>query len=284
MRIVILGSTGMLGGMAMRYFAKAGYDVVGLSRSNGFAIGPSEDFSDMVIRLFQEIVDRQEVLIVNCIGAIKPVFNNPARLAEAIYVNAVFPRQLADWVAAWSKYSKADVKLIHITTDCVFSGVDAPYDEKALHDPLDEYGKSKSLGEPPNCMVLRTSIIGPEWDGNKRSLVEWFLSNNGKEVNGFTNHYWNGLTTLELSKAIDKIIKQNLFKNGTFHLFSTDVSKLEMLEEMKKRFELDIKINPMVAKDSIDRRMSTVHELNGIIQPEPYHLMIKELKEYICSR
>ncbi len=295
MKIIVLGDTGMLGGMASRYFKSAGYNVVGLSRSNGFKVSSTQDISEMFFNLHTEILDSKDVVVLNCIGAIKPVFNNPKNVAEAIYTNAIFPRQLADWIEGWNNYSKHspfnepdrpghNVKLIHITTDCVFSGNVGLYDEKSPHDALDEYGKSKSLGEPSNCMVIRTSIIGPEWNGNKKSLVEWLVSNRGKEVNGFLNHMWNGLTTLELCKCIDKIIKQDLISNGTVHLFSNDVTKCGMLMEMSEAWGLGVKVNIAYAPTACDRTMRTVKELNSIVSPQQYHLMIRDLKEFICSR
>lgn len=279
MKIVVLGDTGMLGGMASRYFKSAGYDVVGLSRKNGFEV--DGDWKYLLSHLWPVVM--KDTVILNCIGAIKPVFNDKKRLSEAIYTNAVFPHKLADWTNI--HLSSSNVRLIHITTDCVFSGLDGgAYNENHKHNALDEYGKSKSLGEPANCMVLRTSIIGPEWNGNNRSLVEWLVSNKGKEVNGFLNHSWNGLTTLELCKAIDKIIKRNLYSNGTFHLHSNDVTKYGMLREMAGCWNLNIKVNSVYAAEPCDRTMRTIKDLNGAVAPASFGTMIEELKEYICSR
>ena len=128
--------------------------------------------------------------VINCIGVIKPVMMK--NLRDAIYINSVFPFDLAVYC------EDINAKLIHITTDCVYSGKRKAYIESDVHDALDEYGKSKSLGEPDNCMVLRTSIIGPETFHN-RSLVSWFLKQT--ECQGYVNHFWNGITTKEYGKV-----------------------------------------------------------------------------------
>ena len=192
MNVVVLGDTGMLGGMLRRYLEEEGIDVIGVSRKDGLVIHPAYHTASLLNKIPALL---NPDYIVNCIGAIKPVFNDKNRLTEAIYTNAIFPHELV----GWNHRFEVGAKIIHITTDCVFDGTEVNagyYAEGALHNSIDEYGKSKSLGESEDCMVLRTSIIGPEWGGNKRSVVEWVLSQRGKEINGFTNHRWNGLTTL----------------------------------------------------------------------------------------
>lgn len=266
MKVVVLGDTGMLGGMLRRYLEKQDdIDVSGFSRQDGVEVCPGHRVKDFVY-------DDADY-IINCIGAIKPVFNDKSRLVEAIYTNAIFPHELPKMFL--------DSKIIHITTDCVFDGRDGGYTESSPHNPLDEYGKSKSLGEPADCMVLRTSIVGPEWGGNKRSLVEWFLSQHKSSVNGYTNHIWNGITTLELSRCIFDIIRNELYSNGTYHLFSVDINKYQLLRMMESWWKRGIAINPVEAPQSCNRTLRTTKELNSVLKPKSISMMLEELQPFI---
>lgn len=118
--------------------------------------------------------------------------------------------------------------MIHPTTDCVFSGKKGGYVETDVHDELGSYGMSKSLGEPVGCTCIRTSIIGRELF-NKKSFLEWVISNNNGTISGWSNHMWNGITCLEYCGVIEKIINEHLFWSGVKHIYSpTSVSKHEM--------------------------------------------------------
>jgi dTDP-4-dehydrorhamnose reductase len=259
MKAVVLGDTGMLGSMVKEELYTQGIEVVGLSRKDGLVIHPEVGIESL--EKFPELDDTD--YIINCIGAIKPVFDNKSRLTEAIYTNAVFPHELAAWYC--------HKKIIHITTDCVFDGIDGWYTENSVHKPSDAYGKSKSLGESEDCMVLRTSIVGPEWGGNKRSLVEWLLSNAGGEVNGFTNHLWNGLD----------IVWNDMYSNGTYHLFSHDIDKFSLILLMNNIWELGIKVSPAKANFPYNRTLRTVHKLNSILKPQPMTKMLEDLTPFI---
>lgn len=272
--VVVLGSNGMLGWMAENILS-LDHHVLALNRER-FVV--NTNWQAMAWSLNYELLKfGRPDYIINCIGAIKPAFNDPKNNGINIMVNAVFPWLLADFAASHES------KLIHITTDCVFDGKDGYYTEKSMHNPLDAYGKSKSLGEPDNCMVLRTSIIGPE-RGTNKSLMEWLLSNKGKKVNGFTNHIWNGLTTLELSKCINTIIHEDLYQEGTHHVFSTDVTKYDMLKTMNEAWSLCVEISPTEAKEPCNRALRTTKTLNSVLKPVSYFEMIEELREYINDR
>jgi dTDP-4-dehydrorhamnose reductase len=271
--IVVLGSNGMLGGMVVREL-DGEFSVRGVESSR-LRVSPNsnETFKNMLdAALYNGCPD----YIVNCIGAIKPKFKDASKLDENIFVNAVFPHMLAKYC------EKRNIRLIHITTDCVFSGTSSRYTETSPHDALDDYGKSKSLGEPTNCMVLRTSIIGPEWNGNKRSLVEWLLSQQeAGKVNGYTNHFWNGVTTMELSRCIGRIAT-HLYGNGLYHVFSTDVSKYDMLCTMVDTWGLPIKVNPSLAPEACDRTLRTNCGINNMLGVRDFPTQIKDMKKYIC--
>ena len=277
MKVVVLGDTGMLGGMLKRLLESKDVDVYGVSRKNGLQISPYYHTSALLNKI--SVLDSADY-IINCIGAIKPVFNERDRLAEAIYTNAIFPHELVKWNNVRGCFK---AKLIHITTDCVFDGLDGHYTESSPHNPLDEYGKSKSLGEPEDCMVLRTSIIGPEWGGNKRSLIEWFLCQRGKTANGYTNHMWNGLTTLEFSTLICDIMLRELHSTGIYHLYSNDVNKYKLLKWLNKTLELGIEVSPTEATQYCNRTLRTEKKLNGLLEPLDMYEMLEEQAQFMAA-
>ena len=281
MKVAILGANGQLGHILSGWLRHLNYEVKDITRANLVVdAGTSyDDYVDCLDYLLEVHNNAKYEYIINCIGATKPHFNNKAALADNIYTNAVFPHLLQKYA------SKAGIKVIHITTDCVFSGTVGKYNENSPHDPLDEYGKSKSLGECQDSMVIRTSIIGTEENrGTKRFLIEWLRSNDGKgEVNGFTNHLWNGLTTLELSKAIAKIIKNDLWSPGTYILHSDDINKADLLREIATAFNINVSVKDTIAKESCDRTMRSVKKLNVMLKPVGHRQMLKELAEWEMS-
>jgi dTDP-4-dehydrorhamnose reductase len=277
MKILILGADGMLGHMAEKYFKSEGYDVISTTRG---VLSPGKislNLSSHKFYLEAIITDCLSYgwtpdYIINCIGIIKPY--SEKNIEETIFVNSMFPHILA------RQAKELGIKVFHITTDCVYSGLKGSYSEADKFDPLDIYGKSKSLGEPKDCFVLRTSIIGPETKG-KLSLLEWFFQQEGKEISGFSNHFWNGITTLECSKVIDQIIKGNLYEHGTKHIFSSTVSKFEMLNIFKSIYSRDIKIKDTKANEFCDRTLSTINKsFLEKINIQNFENMIIELKGF----
>ncbi|HCR41767.1 TPA: hypothetical protein DIV45_00095 [Patescibacteria group bacterium] len=205
--------------------------------------------------------------VINALGIIKPYCDSDPGLA--FFVNSVFPQVLA---------TELGPKLIHITTDCVFSGAKgAPYDETAPKLPPDIYGITKALGEPEEAIVIRCSTIGPELIGN-RGLLVWLISQKGQEINGYTNHWWNGITSIELSKVCQKIINGEVNPEpGIYHIFSDDITKHDLLIKLNQRFNLNCKVIPVVAPIAIDRRLRTVKILNQQLQILSIDEMIVEL-------
>jgi len=268
MKIVILGSTGMLGSAVGKYFLeKYSEDNVYLSyRNEEVSYGKNKFLFDLEQSKLKDIPNCD--YIINCIGVIKPFIEK--NIPRSIQTNSMFPRILAEHCKA------INCKLIHITTDCVFSGADGNYTEDSLHDCTDSYGKTKSLGEPINCMTIRTSIIGEELHKNV-SLISWVNSQKGKEVNGFSNHLWNGITTKQYAKICSQIIDQALYQEGIYHVFSNSVNKYELLCLLNERFNLDLKINKTVADSDINRTLSTVKELNSFLSIPSIEEQIKEI-------
>jgi dTDP-4-dehydrorhamnose reductase len=162
-------------------------------------------------------------------------------------------------------------RMIHITTDCVFSGKIGGYHEYFNHDELNDYGISKSLGELCDGTIIRTSIIGEELV-NKRSLLEWVISNENRSINGYSNHFWNGVTCLQLSKIIYKIINENSYWKGVRHIYSpTTVSKYELCAMISDIYELNIKVKEFET-ERVDKSLSTIYEV---------YCNVPELKEQI---
>lgn len=241
--IGVLGASGMLGAYVSTYLKKQGFTVAELARMD--VISEVEALSKRI----KEIVG-QGGWIINCVGVIKPQIAVQGPV-ETIRVNALFPHVLAN--AALS----AGIQVIHITTDCVFSGKTGNYTEKSVHDEVDLYGRSKSLGEPENCIVVRTSIIGEERN-HKRSLIEWAKSEAGNQVRGFTNHTWNGVTCLQFAKIAEQIINSGPTWNGVRHVHSPrSVNKLELMEMINDAFKLDLKVTAFETPDPVHRTLKT---------------------------
>lgn len=273
MKVVVLGNTGMLGHMVEEILTtERGFEVRGFGRET-FDLKPRS--LNYIGTKLSQYVGFDTDWIINCIGATKPFFTSAADLSVPLYVNAVFPHQLA----TWAQLLRKPVKVLHVTTDCVFDGLDGPYDEDSPHTAQDLYGKSKSLGEPANCMVLRTSIIGPE-KNNSRHLLSWIKGQDGKECLGFTNHYWNGVTTLELAHLIGDLIHSDIYELGCHHVFSSDVTKYGMVKEIARTYGFDIKLRPHETSTQVDRRLRTTKDLNQFLCPGTFSNMIKEMREY----
>jgi len=250
MKVYVFGYTGMLGRYVFTYLKEKGFDVVGISRNEIDATEYTEE--ELRAVLFHNGFKKDDV-IINCMGTIKPQVDKLGTL-PAIKVNSVFPHYLSN-VCENDGY-----KMIHITTDCVFSGKDGLYKENSPHDCIDVYGKTKSLGEPLNCTVVRTSIIGEEV-GQSRSLIEWIKSMKDKSANGFTNHNWNGLTCLQVAKVFEDIIVNNKYWKGVRHVFSPNIlTKYELVKTVSDIYDLNIKVVPVEAVGKCDRSMSTMYD------------------------
>lgn len=280
-KILILGKNGMLGSMVYDYLVKqSDFEVDGTTReqfdADKFLIDPTH---------YAFLLEYD--YIINCIGVIKPFCkdDDPKGVVNAIKINALFPHKLLEFC----KDSK--VKIIQIATDCVFSGKDGNYNEDSPHDPLDVYGKTKSLGEVfiGDFLNIRCSIIGPE-NEKKVNLLEWFLSQkNGGSITGFSHHKWNGVTTLQFAKLCLKIIEEDKFdeilKLSHTHHFDPNeaVTKFELLKLFAKVFNKKIKIIPTdTPTPSIDRTLSTKYNILSLLfGGSTLESALEELKDYM---
>lgn len=266
--VLILGGTGLLGNAVVGHFQRTGYDVVATYRDR------SAVFWDKGIR-FDVLEDSLDILpddceyVLNCIGVIKPFM--AADPEAAIRINSLFPWRLAQWC------EQRGAKLIHITTDCVYSGQKGKYVESDSHDALDAYGKTKSLGEcADRAMLLRTSIIGEEIHKHA-SLVAWAKSRKGQTVSGFTSHLWNGITTNRYAAVCDQIIREGLFKKGLFHIFARDdVSKFTLLHYCNEHFDLGLTIEE-AAPGAVDRTLRSEKNLCAELNIPEVAEMVREL-------
>jgi len=226
--------------------------------------------------------------IINAIGITKPLIrdDNPQQIERALRINALLPPAIARRAEA------TGARVLQIATDCVYSGAKGGYVETDAHDALDVYGKTKSLGEcySPNLLNLRCSIIGPE-PKDFKFLLEWFrLQPASARVNGFTNHKWNGITTLHFARLCAGIIESGLPLQHLQHIVPEGaISKAEMLREFANAYQrTDVQINDTIAPSVIDRTLSTVNpELNrqiwqaaGYETPPSVPEMIAEVAQY----
>ena len=236
----------MLGKMALFYFSKKGYKT--LVTDHRF---DETNYSQII----KEVIDSKAHFVINCIGKIKQKSED---LSQLIWANAILPLELIN---------KLDPKkqiLIQPSTDCVFSGKKQnPYLTEDISDATDDYGWSKRLGEvavlnKENALLIRVSIIGLDNSIEPKGLLGWFLNNQkGANLNGYQNHFWNGITTYEWCYQVEKLLSSKdsvygkVIQLGTVEYYS----KFEMLDLFKKCFKTDFNIAPVEHIEKIDRRL-----------------------------
>ena len=266
-KVIIFGSTGMLGNYVYNIFSKENKYIVKCINRKDFDI-IVDKWSKLNI-ILKNILEKDDV-IINCIGSIPQKNNINIDYEIFIKTNTLFPHKLFELA------NNYECKFIHITTDCVFDGTKGNYTINDINTAKDIYGISKYLGEHNDATVIRTSIIGEENTG-KKSLLEWVKSNKNGTINGFINHYWNGITCLTLAKIIKNIVEDNLYWSGVKHIFSPDtVNKYELCLYINEIYELDINIIPL---ETTEKNMTLSGEI--IFKINNIYEQIKELKTYI---
>ena len=271
MKIFIFGSNGMLGNYIKSYLSNT-YEIISLTRKD---YDLSKLSIDTLTKLLCNKTIQPDDIVINCAGVI-PQASKQRGLNTRLYftINSLFPVILSQIC------QKYQAKMIHITTDCVFSGKDGNYNEDSIHDEMNDYGISKSLGELCKATIIRTSIIGEELE-NKRSLLEWLRKNKGESINGYTNHYWNGVTCLQLSKIINVIIDNELYWEGVRHVYSPkSVSKYDLVQLINIIYTLNITINEYQTEETIDKTLSTIYETNNQFHIPNLKEQITELNNY----
>jgi dTDP-4-dehydrorhamnose reductase len=245
--VLILGASGMLGHVVLRNLASS-CDVVGTVRQpadayRGHPLIEAAHLLGNVDAAHIETIDRalsiaQPKLVINCMGVIKQSVAGQDPVAS-IRINTLFPHELAALCV------RRGCHLIHISTDCVFSGRRGNYGETDIPDAEDLYGRSKLLGEVTGtgCLTLRTSLIGRELR-ERLGLLEWFLSQRGRHVKGYTGAIFSGVTTREMARIITKLYRSDSFLEGLWHVAGPSIDKYNLLRQIDLVFKTKTVIQP----------------------------------------
>jgi dTDP-4-dehydrorhamnose reductase len=258
MTILVLGSNGMAGSMIVRRLTDLGHAVTGISRNKIDILN-----SNWSEKLGAQVND----IVINCIGLIpQKVRMDAENESKFMYCNGDFSQALAKFC------QQRQARLIHLSTNCVFKGGSKCEDD--VPDADDIYGRSKAAGEPvSSALVLRCSIIGPE-KGTAVSLLEWALSQ--RQTRGYTNHAWNGITTLELANLIHAFIRDG-FDNGLLHLYSSNtMSKFDLIKELYTIWGHDGIVVPFETEKPYDKTLTS----NSFAPTKTIQEQLRELWEY----
>lgn len=282
-KILVLGASGMLGNALLRFFAtRTAHDVIGIVRSERSinllpgevrgrvdAAGDVEDV-DALVSMFDR---HRPTVVINCVGLVKQLSDAKDPLS-AIPINAVLPHRLARLCAL------AGARLVHLSTDCVFSGAKGMYVEDDLPDARDIYGRSKLLGEVeyPHTITLRTSIIGHELAGN-HSLICWFLSQSGS-VRGFSRAIFSGFPTVEIARIIDTHVLPRQDLSGLYHLSAPPIDKYSLLRLVADAYGSTVAIEPdpsLVINRSLD---STRFRTATGFEPDDWPSLVQRMRDF----
>jgi dTDP-4-dehydrorhamnose reductase len=245
-KILVLGATGMIGSTLFKYLSLDKRFLVygtfhssdpmllfGSNKSNSRFTRFDATNAESLLNLFHEI---EPSIVINCIGVVKQGLKL-SDTARAIELNALFPHHLN------ALCFQHKIRLVHISTDCVFNGSRGNYDELHVTDALDIYGQTKALGEKleANACIIRTSCIGPELRLPKKGLMEWFMAQHG-EILGYSKAIYSGVTALELGKVISQYFLEDINMNGLWNISSDPIDKFSLLKIFRAVYQKDIKI------------------------------------------
>lgn len=272
MRILILGASGMLGNAMIRVLSeRADWQVHGTIRSESTKRFFPENIAgrlhsgidvEQPDALMQAFIQIRPTVVINCVGLIKQLADAENPL-QALPINALLPHRLARMCAL------AGARLVHISTDCVFSGDKGNYCESDVSDAKDIYGRSKFLGEVnyPHTVTLRTSIIGHELQSS-HGLVDWFLSQQDR-CNGYTKAIFSGLPTVTLAQIVRDVVIPRASLSGLYHVAAQPISKYDLLKLIAAVYDKKIEITPH-DKLVIDRSLNAerFREATGYVAPD----------------
>lgn len=272
MKVMVLGANGMAGHVICLGLIEDGnFEVIPVARFKGIfdntRILDVSDFSSL-LRLIEEECPH---VIVNCVGILNQMAE--ANIDQAILLNSYLPHFLE------AKTKNSGIKVIHISTDCVFSGIQGNYTEGSFTDGRDVYSRSKALGEVVNSkdLTLRTSIIGPDLNPNGIGLFNWFTRQN-VSINGYSGAFWTGITTLELMRAVIAAISEDLC--GLYHLVNSEkISKFDLLYLLNNVFDKRLNVVPHDAY-FVDKSLINTRDDFSYKVPT-YGGMINSMKEWI---
>lgn len=272
MRVLLLGATGMAGHTISIYFKEAGHDITALSRSKfeycNNIICDVTNF-DFLTKLIKE---GKYDAVINAIGILNQDAEENKSLA--VLLNSYLPHYLSDIT------KDINTKVIHMSTDCVFSGKTGGYSETSFRDGEAFYDRSKALGELENNkdLTFRNSIIGPDLSKNGIGLFNWFMKQKG-EIYGFTKAIWTGVTTITLAKAMEKALEEDL--TGLYNLVNNEsISKFNLLKLFNKYMKENA--TTILPSDKIKVDKSLINTRNDFSFTVPgYEEMVIEMKEWI---
>lgn len=252
-RVLVLGSTGMLGRSVGDELLNQGFSVVSASRSKGLLFDAEADSLESLIG---NSGLNAGGFVVNCIGLTKSHIQrkNTTSIERAIRLNVLFPIELA------RAAERFNFRVIQVATNCVFSGQTGHYSETSPHDAGDEYGKTKSLGEVASSRVmhLRCSLVGPEGEGRRTLFFEWVRNAAPNSlIEGYVNHRWNGITSLAFARIVSGIIANDGFIAGVHHIQPADqVTKFDLVSLVLELLgRTDVHVRPAEASPAIDRTL-----------------------------
>ena len=280
MRALVLGAAGMLGHRVWRELSEHMETHAALRRTHA-EIAPLRWFDRASVIERTDVASDADLdrafsiampdVVVNAVGIVKQR-DDAANAVQTISINALLPHRLA------ARCADGGARLIHVSTDCVFSGSRGNYTEQDVPDARDLYGRSKLIGEvdQPDCLTIRTSMVGREI-GSSRGLFEWFISHRGESVPGFTRARFSGLTTAELARVIRLVIEEHADIRGVWHVAGEQISKFDLLSILNETLSLGISI---VADDSFvcDRTLDATRFMNATgYRPPTWAAMVAEL-------
>jgi len=285
MKILILGGDGMIGHKMAQFLSVQNHEIVISIRENKdltLKSIPSKTkvfFNDFLKDNILDFLDKVNPdVIINSIG-VTIRRGATKNISDTIYLNSFFPHQISNWAIAFKK------RLIHFSTDCVFSGREGSYLENTTPDALDYYGKTKGLGEinSKSSLTIRSSMIGPELF-NKTELFEWIINNKEKEINGFSKALYSGVTTVYMARLVADLIDNHKNLNGIYNVASKPISKFELLHLINDNFDLGLIINDnktVISNKTLNA--SKIEKVIGLKPPSWDELIIELKKDYMNS-
>lgn len=274
MKFLILGATGMAGHTIAIYLQEQGHDVTAFSKNKfSYCKNIKGDATDK--NLLRDILIKNNYdVVINCIGVLNTDCDREP--SQAVYLNSYLPHFLSDTL------KNTNTKLIHMSTDCVFSGKLGSYDENSFKDGETFYDRTKALGEIVDSknLTFRNSIIGPDIKENGIGLFNWFMKQNGT-INGYTKAIWTGVTTLTLAKAMEKAATENL--TGLYNLVNNEsITKFDLIKLFNKHIRnSSLNIEPSESVNLNKSLINTRKDFSFIVPS--YEDMVIEMKEWIYN-
>lgn len=287
MRILIVGGMGMLGHKLFQMLgavypetyatvrspvSAAPFDRILFFQTDRAVTGVDVTDFHRLTRVIQEV---RPDYIVNCVGVIKQRKEALSPI-KGITLNALLPHKLAEIASTYGG------RLIHFSTDCVFDGTKGSYTESDSPNARDMYGQTKALGEvvADNVLILRTSIIGRELRGHA-SLLDWFLMQSGKTIQGFTNAIYSGVTTNQMARVVQMILENHPDLSGLYQVVADPINKYELLKLTREKFKVDVQIEPF-GDFYIDRSMcgDKFKQATGYKSP-PWAVLMQDLADEV---